>query len=176
MVGDSVADVHPITFLDIYTDKVLNTNGSYVSNSGNYMGFTFYLKNKGTMSINVDLTLSISKATKFLDRATWVWLFEGEEDQEGTIYHKEDTIHHNYPKEYNDFNIQNFQNDELITKSSYVYFKPEEVKRFSIILWLEGEDPDCTDVGEYSIKNGMIRFTMRFDVVSEDAYISGGEV
>ena len=59
--------------------------------------------------------------------------------------------------------------------STIVYFKPQEIKKYSIIIWLEGEDPDCVDTGNYSVKSGKIRFTMRFDIVSEEESTSSKE-
>lgn len=168
LVGDSVSNVHPISVLDIYSEKVLQNDGSYIPKSKNYMGFTFYLKNEGNISINVDVSMTITKATNYVDRATWIWLFEGEEDKNGTIYRKKDSIAHEYPAGYNDNNYKEYEGDELVMRSTIVYFKPQEIKKYSIIIWLEGEDPDCVDTGEYSVKSGKIRFTMKFDVAGED--------
>lgn len=175
LVGDSVSNVHPISVLDIYSDKVLQNDGSYIPRSKNYMGFTFYLKNEGNISINVDVSMSITKATNYVDRATWIWLFEDEDDKDGTIYRKKDTIDHEYPTEYNSYNYKDYIDDELIMRSTIVYFKPQEIKKYSIIIWLEGEDPDCVDTGDYSVKSGKIRFTMRFDIASEEDPTSSKE-
>lgn len=175
LVGGSISGVHPTTILDINVNRVLQTNGTYTAVSGNYMGYTFYLKNEGQVSVNIRLSMAIAKATHYLDRACWIWIFEGVEDTSGTVYKQQDLIEHTYIEDYNDYNIKDFISDEVVMNSTFTYFKPNEVKKFSVILWVEGEDPDCTDVGEYSIISGMIRFSMRFDVLSEDNMeISGG--
>ena len=39
-------------------------------------------------------------------------------------------------------------------------FKKGEIDKFTIVIWLEGNDPECTD----EIRGGKIKFSMNFSV------------
>lgn len=99
------------------------------------MGFTFYLKNEGNISVNVDVSMSITKATNYVDRATWIWLLKMKMIRMERFIVK-DSINYNYPTEYNSYNYKNYIDDELIMHSTIVYFKPQEIKNIQLLFGL----------------------------------------
>lgn len=38
-----------------------------------------------------------------------------------------------------------FESDKVIVKEQVKGIKPEEIHKFTVVVWLEGDDPDCTD-------------------------------
>lgn len=164
--GPSMSDVLPITYSQIVPENVTEaTDNAYISNEGNYMGYFFYLKNVGTEAVNVDVSMSVEKARKYVDRAVRVWIFVGEDDMNGTIYKLVDSTSHTYSDDYPA--TVNFIDSSTVMRDTLLQFSPGEVMRYNIIFWVEGQDPDCIDYDEFSILGGSIVFSMNFAVSEE---------
>jgi len=78
------------------------------------------------------------------------------EDEHGEISYKEalcskpGTLHYaGYAEE--------FYSDTIIINKEYVDFNPNEVRRYTVVMWLEGEDPECsgTQPENCSVKLGV---------------------
>lgn len=164
LVGESITNVDCIALGKFYPSDIRNTNGSYISSGGNCMGFTFYVKNVGTEAVNVDVTMSYDRVTHYADEAAWVWIFEDEEDDEGTIYHKQDYYDGTYPASYNRYNIKEFAADNVVMTSQIIKLKYNEVKKYTVIIWIDGNDPDAIDTTSRSILGGRIKFSMTFEI------------
>lgn len=54
-----------------------------------------------------------------------------------------------------------FLSDSLITRGIVTDMEPKEYDRYTVVIWLEGEDPDCVD----AIKGGFIELRMRFSII-----------
>lgn len=75
-----------------------------------------------------------------------------------TLYMKEDTVEKDYSRwmpqaEY-------FLTSATVMRKVIPDFNPGEIRAFSIVIWLEGYDPDTTD----DILGGMIKMTMNFTI------------
>lgn len=57
-----------------------------------------------------------------------------------------------------------FVSDNIITKEIVKDFKPGEYDKYTVVAWLEGEDPECVD----AIKGGYVEMNMKFDIVEEE--------
>ena len=51
-----------------------------------------------------------------------------------------------------------FESDKCVISGDREQLKPEEVDKFTIVLWLEGNDPECID----EIKGGVLGLGMKF--------------
>jgi hypothetical protein len=165
LIGPSIVNVKPIGYDMIVSDYSKNADGAYVSENGNYMGYTFYVKNVGEEAVNVELSISIKEATKNVDKVIRAWVFEGKDDISGTVYQKADSVDHDYPDSYS--RTAEFVDDTKIMVSSIPKFLPNEVKKYTVIFWIEGEDPDCVSTGDASILEGTIKFSMTFKILEE---------
>lgn len=58
---------------------------------------------------------------------------------------------------------QNFQSESIITTGTQTGVKPMEVHKYTVVLWLEGDDPDTTD----EMIGGHLGVEMNFQLVSE---------
>ena len=38
-----------------------------------------------------------------------------------------------------------FVSDELVVREHIIDFEPGKISKYTIVLWIEGSDPDCTD-------------------------------
>lgn len=60
-----------------------------------------------------------------------------------------------------EFRAQRFVNNDLITKGTVEDMEPGEYDKYTVVAWLEGEDPDCVD----AILGGYIEMNMKFEVI-----------
>lgn len=158
--ADPVKNANATSMRFIRTDICKATNGSYVGANKGYISYTFYLKNMGAEAIDIDEIVQISSATQNLDDVSWLWYFE--DDNSGTIYQKEDT---NIPSDWSGYlsdypETVKFESDTVILSKTIKNFMPNEVKKFTLIVWMESLDPNL------SIDNsgGLIRFDVAFSI------------
>lgn len=61
-----------------------------------------------------------------------------------------------------------FESDEVITSGIQTEVEPMEVHKYTVVIWLEGDDPDCTNekIGGYA------GIDMKFQLVGEEAEYS----
>lgn len=57
-----------------------------------------------------------------------------------------------------------FISDNCITSGIVENMEPKGYDRYTVVIWLEGEDPDCVD----AIKGGFIELRMKFDILDLD--------
>ena len=136
-----------------------------------YMAYSFYLKNVNDVTIDYNMEISIRNVYKNIDYAMWFMVIK---DGERTVYAKpktdgfgevligsdgkvspEDAGGH-----YKDLTVP-FKSQVVIAQEKFTGFRPYEVSRFTVIMWLEGHDPECVD----EIKGGTMQLDMRFFVV-----------
>lgn len=158
--GPELSNVQPIAQPQIQEQYVYNNGGGVYSPNydskgnpvGDYVGYTFFLKNAGNTVCDIQSRIKITDVDKKMDEAVRVWVFTtrgNNVDTDGVIYQKADTIETDYSKittAFGDYRgTTNFESTTDIKTDVYLDVEPEEVIRISIILWVEGEDPDCNN-------------------------------
>ncbi len=58
----------------------------------------------------------------------------------------------------------NFESDETITSGRELEVAPGELHKYTVVMWLEGDDPDCTD----ELIGGHIGLEMNFTMIDVD--------
>ena len=128
--------------------KNIDTEKDGSHNGENYIAYTFYIKNKGTETVNYWYTVKIDDVIKKVDEAARVMVyFNGEKK----VYAKINGIT-NLPEK----DTEAFYDDKTAVLEQRKDFKSEDVDKFTIVIWLEGDDPDCID----SILGGEIKMHM----------------
>ena len=174
--GEAIKNADNINILDIAPD-VAHVNGEH--NGRDYVAYTFYAKNIGTLPITYDYTLQIKRATKGIEEASWVLLYYNDK-------------HHVYAKEsnsggaeaqYSEFELpfkdeaadvsqygfdeatgiyslttKPFLSSNVVSMDMRADMQPEEIDKFTVVIWLEGEDPECVD----KILGGTLEMMMKF--------------
>lgn len=108
------------------------------NNSGqNYIAYTFYVFNSGIESLDYSMKFEIEYSSNHLDEAIRVRFYVNDEL---TTYAKKNSI----TKEPENGTVA-FENDKLITSHTITDFDPNEVTKYSVVIWVEGEDSDCTN-------------------------------
>lgn len=57
-----------------------------------------------------------------------------------------------------------FQSSTVIASGVYEDIKPGEIHKFTVVLWLEGDDPECTD----ELIGGNLGMEIQFELLDED--------
>ena len=142
-----------------------------------YLKYTFYVKNTGNTPARYNLSLNLTDRTKAsddtertLDDTVRVKMYENDvnsDKHEYKIYAKE-AAGNNYLKdgktltrrEFVGYNYiggiesddhplaETFETPSIICKYSVGGFMKNDIKRYTIVIWLEGEDPQSNDTDE----------------------------
>ena len=148
--ADIVYDMTNISGEDLppNLDKI---NGSH--NGENYIAYTFYLINSGDDTISYEGVLNIESVSKNVDEAVRVMVYRNGEKK---VYGK--TKSNGGGKE-SDCD-EEFASSTKVMQVFRSGFKPNEKDKYTIVIWLEGNDPDCID----DIIGGTIKLGMDFEI------------
>lgn len=106
-------------------------------NGNNYIAYTYYVENVGEDVVDYWTELYIDDVIKNVDEALRVMVYE---NGEKTIYAKINNIT-GLPEENT---IPFYSKDKAFVRQRRL-FNPNEVDKYTIVIWLEGDDPDCLD-------------------------------
>ena len=108
-----------------------------VHNGANYIAYTFYLQNAGEVEVSYDYQINITNITQSLDEAIRIRLYV---DGEPTTYAKTRSDGGGAEPGTTEFYSAN-----VAAKGRIDGFTPDEVTKFTVVIWIEGNDPDCID-------------------------------
>ncbi len=117
--------------------KNLNELGEGSHNGDNYLAYSFYLQNKGSDVINYWYQILIDDVIKNVDKAIRVMVYRNDEK---IIYAKA-----NETTGEAEEGTEVFYSDREIMVKGRKDFKPNDIDKFTIVIYLEGDDPDCKD-------------------------------
>jgi len=129
-------------------------------NGKDYIAYTFWIENSGTKDSGYYGSLDIDSVAKGADEAIRVLVFRnGVPTEYGKI-----------PKDPNaknaTFGIDKFfTNNRMVTDMTRNNFKVGEKDRYTILIWLEGWDPECVN----GIMGGEVKLSMNFKVLEDVA-------
>ena len=133
-------------------DDVDNIDGTH--NGKNHIAYTFYLFNSGqTDELSYEWQLLMSNVFQGIDGAIRVRLYI-------------DGVPTTYAKTASDGsgpepNTVEFYSTDIIAKGRVDDFSMGSVTKFTVVIWLEGNDPDCIDW----IKGGKMKIDMTMSVI-----------
>jgi hypothetical protein len=123
-------------------------------NGDNHIAFTFYVFNASDVNkVNYEWQVKMSNIYNGIDEAIRVKLYI---DGEPTVYAK--TASDGSGAEPN---TTEFYSSDIVALGRKDNFLTGSVTKFTIVVWLEGPDPDCLDW----IKGGKMRLEMLFSIV-----------
>jgi len=109
------------------------SDGSH--NGPNYIAYTFYIENEG-LETNYWYSIVIDDVIKNVDEAVRVMVFL---NGEKTVYAKEESGGYQYP------DTKPFYSKEFVMMEQRTNMKPLDRDKFTVVIWVEGDDPDCLD-------------------------------
>lgn len=114
----------------------LNDEKDGSHNGDNYLAYTFYLKNKGSQRINYWYDIYIDDVIKNVDEAIRVMVYQ---NNERIIYAKPN-------KDGNaEEGTEKFYSDKEVAVKGRKDFEPGQIDKFTIVIFIEGDDPECVD-------------------------------
>ncbi len=151
-----VENMDNITFEWLPTD-LTEVDGSH--NGDNYLAYTFYVKNTGEEKIDYQATINIDFMKKNVDEAVRVQVYCNDE---ASVYAKKakdgkpeiDPLVETVP----------FVSNTVVMTEKRDNFKVGKVDKYTVVVWLEGEDPECVN----DILGGELKMSMDFEVVDPE--------
>ena len=129
-------------------DDLDKKNGSH--NGDNYIAYTFYIENTGTDVSDYWYQIIIDDVIKNVDKAVRVRVYK---NGKYITYAK---IGMNGKPEKD---TTPFVNSELVAFEHREKFSPGDIDKFTVVIWVEGTDIDCTD----NLLGGEIKMHMEFN-------------
>lgn len=161
LFADSVRETPHMDFLQLNLIDAVATEGNYIDPDEQYFAYSFYLKNNGRNTIDVEARYVIEKVYRNVDEAVRVVLIINGDIDNLKYYRKLDTIPHNYNPEF----PEPIEFEDLIVFREVIEnFEPDQVIKFTIVSYIEGDDPDCTD----DLLGGQIKMSMRFKILEPE--------
>ena len=130
-----------IDFMDNISIKWINpdidneSDGSH--NGQNYIAYTFYLENEGPEVMNYWMECTFDDVIKNVDEAVRIMvILNGEK----TVYAKQNLL-----TGEPETDTTKFYSNSLPVLRQRKDFKPGDIDKYTIVIWIEGDDPDCVD-------------------------------
>lgn len=124
-----------------------------VHNGDNYIAYTFYLFNGGDIHLNYEYSINVTNVTNGLDEAIRIRLYTNGTPEV-------------FAKTRSDGKGPETGTTEFYSNGIAAYrrvdsFAPGAVNKYTIVIWIEGNDPDCVDW----LIGGKLKVDMSFAVV-----------
>jgi len=167
--ADIPATMNNISYTTIPIDEARKTDGS--NNGYGYMCYTFYLKNTGNKTLSYFMELKLLNMEKGLDNCIRVLIIRNKDryfyakakvdtDNEAEkVFYYDD---HAYFEE--DIDTIPFLNENQGCYELRENLESGEVDKYTLIVWIEGSDPETTD----EKKSGLVKMGLTFTVRPEE--------
>lgn len=132
-----------INFMDNISIKWLPENindeaeGSH--NGTNYIAYTFYAENQGDQYLNYWYKIVIDDVIKNVDEAARIMIYQNGVQ---TVYAKGNSIDREPEKGTVKFRDDDDGTIILVKREA---FNPGDLDKFTVVVWIEGDDPECVD-------------------------------
>ena len=119
-------------------------------NGDNYLAYSFYVENTGVDTSDYWAEIVVDDVIKGVDEAIRLRVYQ---NGKPVTFAKLATNGRPEP------GTTPFESDTLVTTYHVSSFTPGQVDKYTIVLWLEGSDPECND----NILGGEIQLHMQFN-------------
>ena len=138
---------------DDLPDNLDEIDGSH--NGKNYVAYTFYIRNAGKTDLGYSAKLKVVSASKGVEKAARVRVYR---NGEPTTYAAAAADGNPEP------NTEPFASKDVVTTISHNNFRVGDVDKYTVVIWLDGDDPECVD----KIIGGAVEFGFDFDSSETD--------
>lgn len=170
LFSEPLIDVTNITQTDLEVEKAISTDGRY--KDPNYIAYTFYIRNAGREMFNLEYKMFVYDSYKHVDDAVRVMIIENdlEETEIRQVYRKpgERNYSEKVPKPDENalellLSATDFLEGTLVDRKVITKFQPEQIRKITLLIWIEGWDSDDRMLG------GAIKFRMDFSILDIEA-------
>lgn len=127
----------------------LDTRSDGSHNGENYVAYTFYIENLGEQIADYWTEVVIDDVIKNVDEAIRIRVYK---NGNSITYAK--ASYNGTPEP----GTEAFLSDTLVARDHVQNFAPGDRNKYTIVIWLEGSDPECTD----NILGGELKIHMDF--------------
>lgn len=149
--ADIIYDMTNISGKDL-PDNLDKING--VHNGDNYIAYTFYLINSGDDTVAYNGEMTMENITNGVDEAVRIAVYK---NGEKTVYGKTKSDGNGMESDCD----KEFESSNIVMRTKNDNFKPGAKDKFTVVIWLEGNDPDCLD----NIIGGTMKLEMHFKII-----------
>lgn len=134
LTANSVKDATNISIEDLPEDVDGVERGSH--NGKNYMAYTYYVRNAGKEDLGYIAKITLDSCAKGAEKAVRV-----------AVWKNGERIVYAAPAKSGDAEngCENFESDEIVCSYHEKDFLVGNVDRYTIVIWMEGDDPECVD-------------------------------
>ena len=172
LTGEKCVDMLDTT-LEWLPDDLDDIDGSHNNTNGqSFLAYTFYVKNAGNVDVDYAAEILIDSVSLGVDEAMRVMVFHNGEPtiyakpQQGTTDKREENLNDNGESVYDV--DKNFVSNTKVMENEVKMFRPGDIDKYTVVVWLEGWDPECVN----KILEGEIKMSMKF--LCEEAEGSDG--
>ena len=145
-IGQRKLEAESIRFMDNISFKWLpddlDSDEKYGAHNGdNYIAYTFFVENQNTQVLNYWYEVVIDDVIKNVDEAIRIRIYHNGEAKTNAKLSSLD----NTPEENTIPFKQITDAEESIILEEVKDFQPGQRDRITVVVWLEGDDPDCID-------------------------------
>lgn len=133
--------------------KNLDTKNNGSHNGDNYIAYSFYLINTGKETVNYWYEIDIDDTIKNVDEAVRIMIYK---NGIPTIYAKKSKI-----TKKAEPGTKKFVSKKIAVLEQSKKFKPNAKDHYTIVVWIEGDDPECQN----DLLGGEIK--MHMDITEE---------
>lgn len=138
---------------DDLPDNLDDIDGSH--NGKNYVAYTFYIRNAGKTDLGYSAKLKVVSASKGVEKAARVRVYR---NGEPITYAAAAADGNPEPS------TEPFASKDVVTTISHKNFRVGDVDKYTVVIWLDGDDPECVD----KIIGGAVEFGFDFDSSETD--------
>lgn len=143
-----------IEYMDNISIKWLPDNIDTEKNGGhngdNYISYTFYVINSGKEKVNYWYEIDIDDTIKNVDEAIRIMIYR---NGERTVYAKKSK-----DTGQAEPGTKKFISSKIAVLEQRKNFKPSSKDRYTVVVWIEGDDPECKN----DLLGGEIKLHMDF--------------
>lgn len=152
LTANSVKDATNISIEDL-PKNLDKKEGSH--NGKNYMAYTYYVRNAGKEDLGYIAKITMDSCAKGAEDAVRVAVWK---NGKRTVYAK---AAKNGKAEKG---CKKFKSKDIVCQYKEDKFLVGNVDKYTIVIWMEGDDPECVD----SIIGGSVQFSMNIDSDYDD--------
>lgn len=153
LTASNVKDATNISIDDLPKNLDSAKDGNH--NGKNYMAYTYYVRNAGKEDLSYVARITLDSCSKGAENAVRIAVWR---NGKRTLYAE--------PAKdgKNEKDCTNFLSDDVVCEYNEKTFLVGNVDKYTIVIWMEGDDPDCVD----SIIGGSVELSMRIDTDFDD--------
>ncbi|MBU5480525.1 hypothetical protein [Blautia sp. MSJ-19] len=152
LTAATVKDATNISIEDL-PDNLDSQDGDH--NGKNYMAYTYYVRNAGKEDLSYIARITLDSCSKGAEDAVRIAVWRNGQK----IIYAEPAKDGKAEKD-----CTNFLSDDVVCEYNEENFLVGNVDKYTIVIWMEGDDPECVD----SIIGGSVELSMHIDSDFDD--------